>query len=413
MSDIPPWLYCIGIGEDGWDGLSMAARSLVESAEIVMGGERHLGFLPDLPEIQRIVWTSPFGENLQLIETFRGRRICVLASGDPMWFGVGATLARRVPAAEMVVIPHAGAFSLAAARLGWPLQDVRCLTVHGRKLETLAADCIPGAKLLVLAENGQSPAEVAAYLDERGCGASPVTVFEHLGGPGETRRDGMARDWRQTCADLNIIAVEIRAEAGAALWPRLPGLPDDAFRHDGQLTKREIRAATLALLAPLPGQMLWDLGAGCGSVAIEWMRAGGQAVAVEKIAARVSLIAANAAALGVPGLGIERGDAADALTSLSGAPDAIFIGGGVSQPGLLEHAWARLKPGGRLVANAVTIEGETALAAFRAQYGGDMTRLAVSRLGPVGTYHSWRPLMPVTMLAVIKPTRGRHGGRDD
>lgn len=386
------WLSVLGIGDDGLAGLSPAARALLDNAEVVIGGARHLALVGDGPDKRE--WPSPFAGARDLIDSLRGRNVAVLASGDPMWFGIGATLTRWVGPGEMRVLPHPGAFSLAAARLGWPLQDCLCLTIHGRPLEALHLHLAPGRRLLVLSEDGQSPAAVARLLEKAGYGPSLLTVLEHLGGKAERIRDTVAEAWVGEAADLNTIAIECRAEPGLRPLSLVPGLPDDAFDHDGQLTKREIRAVTLAALAPLPGRMLWDVGAGCGSIAIEWMRAGGSAIAIEPRADRCSRIAANAATLGVPGLQVVRGSAPDALPYSD--PDAIFVGGGVSVPGLLDACWSSLRPGGRLVANAVTAEGEAALIALHARFGGQMVRLAVSRLAPVGGFHTWHPAMPVT-----------------
>ena len=388
------WLSVLGMGDDGPAGLSPAARTLLDAAEVVIGGARHLAMVGGTADKRE--WPSPFAGARDLIDSLRGRNVVVLASGDPMWFGIGATLTRWVSPGEMRVLPHPGAFSLAAGALGWPLQDCLCLTVHGRPLDALHLHLSPGRRLLVLSEDGQSPAAVARLLEKAGYGPSRLVVLEHLGGTGERIRDSVAEAWVGEAADLNTIAIECRAEPGARVLSPVPGLPDDAFDHDGQLTKREIRAVTLAALAPLPGQMLWDVGAGCGSIAIEWMRAGGQAVAIEPRADRCARIAANAAALGVPTLQVIRGSAPEALPYSD--PDAIFVGGGVSAPGLLDACWSSLRPGGRLVANAVTAEGEAALIALHARFGGQMTRLAVSRLAPVGGFHTWHPAMPVTQF---------------
>ncbi len=389
-----PWLSVLGMGDDGLDGLSPAARALLDTAEVVIGGARHLALVDTKADKRE--WPSPFAGARDLLDSLRGRNVAVLASGDPMWFGIGATLTRWLSPGEMRVIPHPGAFSLAAARLGWPLQDCLCLTVHGRPLEALHLHLAPGRRLLVLAEDGQSPAAVARLLEKAGYGPSRLVVLEHLGGAAERLRDSVAEAWVGEAADLNTMAIECRAEPNARIWSAVPGLPDEAFDHDGQLTKREIRAVTLAALAPLPGQMLWDVGAGCGSVAIEWMRAGGRAVAIEPRADRVARIAANAAALGVPGLEVVKGSAPGALPYSD--PDCIFVGGGVSAAGVLEACWSALRPGGRLVANAVTAEGEAALIALHSRFGGQMVRLSVSRLAPVGGFHTWHPAMPVTQF---------------
>jgi precorrin-6Y C5,15-methyltransferase (decarboxylating) len=400
-----PWLTVIGIGEDGPDGLSAVARALIDAAEVLVGGARHLDMVP-ASAAQRLEWLSPFAANRDLLAAHEGRRVVVLASGDPMWFGVGVTLARWFTPAAMTVLPHPGAFSLAAARLTWPLQDCLCLTAHGRPVEALALHLVPGRRLLVLSEDGRTPEGVADLLRRLGWGASLLTVLEHLGGPREHIRRAVADQWQESCADLNLVAVECVAAPGTRPLSTLGGLPDEAFINDGQMTKREIRAVTLSALAPLPGELLWDVGAGCGTVAIEWMRAGGRAIALEPRPDRCDLIARNAAALGVPGLDIRRATAPGGLPESEPdalSPDAIFLGGGLSRPGVLEHCWTALRPGGRLVANAVTAEGEAALFAFHTLHGGGMTRLAVSRLKPVGGFHSWHPAMPVTQYLGIKP----------
>jgi len=400
---VSKWLAVVGIGEDGLAGLSPAARALVDGARIMVGGERHLAMLP-CDGRARLVWTRPLDALIGDIVRRRGTPVCVLATGDPMHFGIGVALVRRVPAAEMTIIPAPSAFSLACARLGWPLAEVAALTLHGRPPSLLNFYLHPGARLLVLSENAATPAAVAALLSARGYGGSRLTVLEHMGGPKERIRSLAADHWQANdVADLNTLAIECIADPGALLLPRVPGLPDSAFHHDGQLTKREIRAVTLAALTPIPGQLLWDVGAGCGSVAIEWMRSDPscRAVALERDEARRRLIADNAAALGVPKLEIVAGAAPDALHALA-APEAIFVGGGASHAGVIETCWAALRPGGRLVANAVTVEGEASLAAWRARFGGELTRIAVARAEPVGPYGGWRPMMPVTQLAMIK-----------
>src|SRR3954469_10747137 len=392
------WLSIVGIGEDGLDGVSAAGHRLIDTADLLAGGERHLALVPDDGR-ERLPWPVPFSAGLDQLLSHRGRRVCVLASGDPMSYGIGATLARIIPTAEMIVIPTPGAFDLACARMGWARAEVETLTLHGRPLALLHAYVQPGAHLLILSENGATPAAVAGLLARRGYGQSRITVLERMGGPQERRRD-----WNEpNIADLNTLAVECIADPGAPLLPRSPGLPDEAFHHDGQLTKREVRAATLAALAPVPGQLLWDVGAGCGSIAIEWMRHHPtcRAVAVEPRRDRLALIAANAESLGCPQLSIVEGKAPAALTDLT-TPDAIFIGGGITSPGLFDTCWQALPPGGRLVANAVTIEGEQVLTSAYSRLGGNLTRIAISRAEPVGPFSGWRPLMPVTQLALLK-----------
>lgn len=390
-----PWLTIVGIGVDGPAGLSPAARALVEGAEVLVGGDRHLAMVPGAAE--RHPWPSPFSGGRDLLESLRGRRVVVLASGDPMWFGAGTTIARWFDADEVSVLPHPGAFSLAAARLLWPLQDCVCLTAHGRPVEALALHLSPGRRLLVLSEDGSTPAKVAQLLRDKGFGPSRIVVLERLGGDAERMIEGAEGPFD----GLNLVAIDLKAAPGARVPAAVPGLPDDAFEHDGQLTKHEIRAVTLAALAPLPGQLLWDVGAGNGSVAIEWMRAGGRATAIESHPARADAVARNAANLGVPGIEIVRGLAPEALPYAD--PDAVFVGGGVSAPGLLEACWQALRPGGRMVANAVTVEAEARLLAFHAAHGGALTRLAISRLAPTGNFHTWHPAAPVTQYVGIKP----------
>lgn len=397
-----PWLAIVGIGEDGVDGLAASTRALVDSAEILAGGTRHLSHISRAHPAQRLAWTTPFDRSVAALRETEGRRVVVLASGDPMHYGVGATLARELPEAIAAVIPAPSAFSLAAARLRWPLHEVDCLSLHGRPAETLYLHVSPGARLLILSADADTPARVAGMLTARGYGPSRISVFERMGGAQEARRDALAHQWGDgPVASLNTIAVECVAGPGAARLARIPGLPDDAFEHDGMITKREIRAVTLAALAPQPGQLLWDIGAGSGSVAVEWMRAGGRAIAVEHDRDRAAMAARNALTLGVPQLDVVVESAPAALAGLE-APDAVFVGGGITTAGVFDRCWNALVPGGRLVANAVTIEGESALAALRREHGGDLVRLAVSRLSPVGTRHGWRPSMTVTQWSVDK-----------
>ena len=404
-----PWLSIVGIGEDGLDGVAPSGRLLVEQAEILVGGSRHLAMIPGNHPAERLQWSSPLDKTLGEILASRGCRVCVLATGDPLWYGIGATLADVVEAAEMTIIPAPSAFSLACARLVWPLDQTACFTLHGRPLDLLRLHLSPGARLVMLTTDGDSPEQIAKLLRDAGWGKSAITLLEHMGGADERRTDGTAEDWdAPATSDLNIaalntIAIVCRAGADAMVLSRVPGLPDRAYENDGQLTKRETRAVTLAALMPLPGQRLWDVGAGCGSIAIEWLRAakGGTAIAIERDAARCAMIARNAAALGTPGLAIINKAAPDALSGLA-APDAVFIGGGVTGS-LIETCWSALTAGGRLVANAVTIEGETALTEARAAFGGDLTRIAISRAEPLGNLSGWRALAPITQWSVVKP----------
>lgn len=397
------WLSVVGIGEDGLDGVSPRGRMLIDNAETLVGGGRHLAMIPEDGRA-RLTWPTPLTDLMPQIAERRGSPVCVIATGDPMFFGIGVTLSKHFSADEMDVVPSLSAFSLAASRLGWPLADVEQLTLHGRPVSLVVPFIQPGARLMILSDGGETPAEVARILTERGYGDSRLAVLEHMGGPQERGIEGTAASWNHgDIAAFNTLAVECVAGPDAVILPRVPGLPDDAFISDGNITKREVRAATLAALAPLPGQHLWDVGAGCGSIAIEWMRShpSCRATAVESRADRIGLIARNAIALGVPRLGMIEGEATSVLTGLD-TPDAVFIGGGASTPGLLELCWDALPLRGRLVANAVTLEGEGALAAFRADHGGELTRISVSRAEPVGPFTGWKPLMTVTQLAAVK-----------
>jgi len=397
------WLHIVGIGEDGLDALPAPARNLIGNAEVLVGGDRHLAMIGNDHPGERHRWESPLRKTVERLETMRGKRVVVLATGDPMSYGIGVTLTREFGTDAVAMLPVAGAFSLAAARMGWPLQEVDCLTLHGRPLELLNLYIRPGGRLLILSENGETPARVAAALCAKGFGPSEMTVFEHMAGEREASRHARADDWsKRRTADLNTIAVTCIAGEGALNLSRVPGLPDDVFVNDGQLTKRVVRAATLAALVPQPGALLWDVGAGCGSVGIEWMRAGGKAVAIERNAGRCTYIAQNAAALGTPTLDVVTGSAPGALEALA-KPDAVFVGGGIGTPGLSELCWDALPSGGRFVANTVTLEGEAAVIALQARFGGELTRIAVSHTEPVGRFRTWSALRTVTQLQAVKP----------
>ena len=398
-----PWLTVVGIGEDGFKGLGRNARHALLRASRIIGGQRQLDLLPVCIRAERELWPSPF--SLEPLLARRFEPVCVLASGDPMFYGVGASLARQVAADELLILPAPSSVSLAAARLGWPLQDVVTLSVVARPVAALNAHLASGVRLLVLSNDGQSPAAIAALLRSSGFGPSRLSVFEHLGGSAERRIDGHAESWQDPpIAALNLIAIDCLADAHTPRLSRLAGLPDAAFKHDGQLTKRDVRAMTLARLAPAPGELLWDVGAGSGSIGIEWMRAhpSCRTLAIEADAGRQQLIEHNRDALGVPGLHLIRGSAPQALAGLE-TPDAIFIGGGVTRDGVLDTCWHHLRPGGRLVANAVTLQSEMTLMNWRAQHGGELTRIHVAQAQPLGEFDTWRQALPITLLEVIKP----------
>lgn len=390
-----------GIGADGWPGLSPQARDEIAQADVIIGGPRQLALLPDDVGGRRVTLPSPLLPGLPgLLAAHAASSLVVLASGDPMFYGIGSTLARLLGPARLRVLPHPSSVSLAAARLGWPLDDVDVVSLVGRPRELLHPLLQPGRRVLALTAHETAAADIRALLDARGFGASPVTVLADLGGPDEmvAPADG------EPHSRLAIIAVECRLDDLAAEpLPRTPGLPDSAFESDGQLTKHELRALALAALAPVPGQLLWDVGAGSGSVGIEWMRVhpASRAIAVEPRADRRERITANAAALGVPGLTVVAGSAPEAMAGLP-APDAVFIGGGVTTEGVIHACLDALVPGGRLVAHAVTIEGQVVLADWRRRAGGTLTRIGVERADTLGSFTTWRPALPVVQWSVRK-----------
>ena len=398
------WLAVVGIGEDGLDGLSPAARALIAQAGLIVGGRRHLALVGPV-EADTCAWPSPIEGALDRIESRRGSPVCVLASGDPFFFGVGTMLARRFPPDEMIVAPAPSAFSLAAARLGWSQQDCALLSLHGRPLEAILPHLHPNARILALSWDEATPGRLAGLLAARGMGRSRLTVCEAMGGGRERVRSAEARDFAlEGIVALNTIAVEVVADRDARILPRSPGLPDEAFEHDGQITKRDIRAITLSALAPGRGETLWDIGAGSGSVAIEWMLAdpSNRAVAIEKNAARAQRIVRNSLGLGVPHLNVVIGEAPQVFCDAP-PPDAVFIGGGATRTTMIERALDALPPGGRLVVNAVTLETQSVCVAHRARLGGDLVQIAVAHAEPIGAFTGWRPAMPVVQWRFVKP----------
>ncbi|MGY5132782.1 precorrin-6y C5,15-methyltransferase (decarboxylating) subunit CbiE [Streptomyces nigrescens] len=431
MSPAPPApaapepLSVVGIGADGWDGLPAASRQALCAAEVLIGGARQLALLPEECAGERVPWPSPLRPAVPgLLAAYAGRRVCVLASGDPMFYGIGRTLTEVLgeraaagageaaggspaPGAgpRLRILPHPSSVSHACARLGWPLEDTEVVTLVGRPAENLVRALYDGRRVLVLSAGAGTPAEVAALLRARGFGPTRMRVLEQLGGPRERTAEGTADDWDAPPGDsLNVLALDCRRAPGTPPLSTVPGLPDAAYEHDGQLTKRHVRAATLAALAPAPGELLWDIGGGSGSIAVEWLRAhrSCRAVSVERDPVRAERIGRNAQALGVPGLRVVPGSAPAALDGLP-TPDAVFIGGGLTAPGLLAACWTALPPGGRIVANTVTLESEALLADWYRRHGGELVRLAVAHAVPVGGFTGWRQAMPVTQWAAVKP----------
>ena len=400
-----PWLAILGIGEDGVEALSPAARTLLGDAALVVGGHRHLSLAEPLVRGETMAWPSPIADGVPAILARRGEPVVVLASGDPFCFGIGTLLAAQVPPGEMLCLPAPSAFSLACARLGWSMQDTGLHSICGRPIEALLPALQPGARLLVLSADETSPAAVASLLCARGFGGSTLHVLEALGAPRECHHRFRAdQPVPPSIARLNLIAIEVSAEPGASVIPLGSGLPDGLFEHDGQLTKCQIRAVTLSALAPRQGELLWDIGSGSGSISIEWMlcHPSNRAIAIERRSDRADRAMRNALSLGAPDLRVVNGAAPDSLAGLP-APHAVFIGGGASEPGVLDAAWDALGAGGRLVVNAVTIETEALLFAAHGRHGGTLTRLSVERLDAIGEMHGFRPAMTVTQYAACKP----------
>jgi precorrin-6Y C5,15-methyltransferase (decarboxylating) len=395
-ASIGPPLVVVGIGADGWAGLGEAAREALRAAEVIVGSERQLALLEDTGARRR-AWPSPIDPLVDELVAGPAEATAVLASGDPMLFGIGATLARRLGPERLRVHPHPSAFALACARLGWPEADVELVSAVGRAAEVVARLLQPGRRLVAYVAGADGAARVAAVARERGFGEARLVVLEQLGNDAEQLHDTTPAAWGERAADpLHAVALDCGPAPDAPLLPLTPGLPDDAFESDGQLTKRGVRAIALAALAPAPGQLLWDVGAGSGSIGIEWLRAEAtaRAIAVEVRPDRAERIAANALRLGVPRLDVRITEAPAALADLE-APDAVFIGGGVTEPGLIEACWSALRPGGRIVANAVTLEGQATLLEAHAAHGGQLLRIGLEHAEPVGGFTAWRAQLPV------------------
>lgn len=398
------WLSIVGLSEVQDEPLTRAAAKVIDNAEAIFGSDRLLARVPHVT-CRKYPWASPLSDTIDKVMGLRGRSVVILATGDPTYFGIGSTMMHHVPASEMQILPAPSAFSLACARLGWPQQDIVALSLHGRPAEHIRSAMAPGARIVALTSNGATVHEIADILTAGGFEGSQVWVLENMAGDGERITETTAGDaGKQTFGDFNTVAIDCVASPNTHIQANVPGLPDDAFEHDGQLTKREVRAATLSALAPMANTLLWDVGAGAGSIAIEWMRsaAGARAIAFEINQDRCATIIKNAEQLGVPELEVICGEA-PAVLHRRESPHAIFIGGGLSNRGIFEACWQALKPGGRLVANVVTMESELQIMRLQQAYGGELSRIAISRLKPVGNKNTFKPLVPVTQWCVMKP----------
>ena len=393
------WLTILGLGEDGAEGLSVAARQALAEAELVIGPARHLALLPAV-SCPTIEWPVPFADGVARLLEHRGRRVVMLASGDPFWFGAGTSVTRDLQREEWVAHPAPSTFSLAAARLGWPLQDVRCLGLHAAPVERLRPELAPGQRILALMRDGAASLALAEYLAAQGFGASTLHVLEALGGPRERVRVSTA-DAFDLIDIAHPVAVGIVCAGKGLVLPLSTGRADNWFAHDGQITKRPVRALTLSALAPRPGERLWDIGAGSGSIAIEWLLAhpANQACAVEADPVRAARARDNAATFGLDRLEIVTARAPDPLPD-GPAPDAVFVGGGLSEA-LLDALSERLPAGTRLVVNAVTLESEALLARWHVLKGGELLRIELADAVPLGTRHGWRSRYPVVQWSTV------------
>jgi len=400
-------LTVVGMGAEGWAGLTLSAQEVLGSAELIFGADRQLDLLPADLTGDRISWPKPMLPGLaDLLGSQPDRRRVVLASGDPTFHGIATTIARLLPDQPLRILPHPSSVSLACARLGWAQHEVDVVSLVTAPPATMHPLIQPGRRLLVLVAGAHSPAQVAELLRARGFGPSRLIALSNLDAKDEQRVQRTADEWPEDAVaePLTVLAVECVAGPDADRLSVVPGLPDDAYENDGQLTKRHVRAITLSSLAPSPGELLWDVGGGAGSIGIEWLRQhpSNAAVCVERDAERVARIQRNAEALGVPRLDLVTGSAPQALAELP-TPDAIFIGGGAGNPGMIDTCWQALRPGGRLVANVTTLESEQAVYAAQVRYGGELTRIEITRAAPIGRFTGWRPAMPVTQWVAEKP----------
>ncbi|MEQ1709966.1 MAG: precorrin-6y C5,15-methyltransferase (decarboxylating) subunit CbiE [Hyphomicrobium sp.] len=396
-STVRPWLSIIGIGEDGLAGLSLASRTALDEAEVVFGGVRHLA-LANVAERGR-PWPVPF--NVAPILALRGRPVAVLASGDPFWFGAGGSLAAHLDTTDWTAHPAPSTFSHVAARLGWRLEETACLGLHAAPFERLVPVLSRGARVICLLRDGEAVSAICQWLTKEGWGETGVTVLSALGGPNEIVASSTATGGFSSVQAAPVaVALEARGRQGLA---RACGLADDLFIHDGQITKRHIRALALSALAPRPGERLWDVGAGSGSISVEWVLAGGTAIAIEQQHARASSIRANADWFGVTHrLVVVEGSAPDVLASLE-APDAVFVGGGLTAASF-EALWALIPRGARFVAHAVSLETQALLSELHARHAGDLDRFEVSHAAPLGRMRSWQSARPIVQWSTTKGT---------
>lgn len=396
MSDAP-WLTIIGLGEDGPDGLSGASRAALNAAQIVMGPPRHLALLPDI-QARCVTWPVPFAQGIEELLSYRGQRVVVLASGDPFWFGAGTVISGRLGADEWRAFPGVSSFSLAAARMGWPLEGTQCFGLHAAPLSRLRPALAAGARLIVLLRDGAMVHDLADYLTQEGFGASTLTILEALGGPREHQSTLRADALPETTFQHPVCAA-VDVAGDAAVLPLASGRPDHWFANDGQITKRPVRALTLSALAPRPFEHLWDIGGGSGSISIEWLLSHPslQATCIEPRKDRAGTIRTNADRLGVDRLRVVTGAAPAALKGLT-PPDVVFIGGGLDAT-LLDWLTTQLAEGTRLVANAVTLETEALLLEAHARLGGDLMRLELARPAPLGQKRGWQAGYPILQWA--------------
>jgi precorrin-6B C5,15-methyltransferase / cobalt-precorrin-6B C5,C15-methyltransferase len=405
----PGVVFVVGVGADGWDGLPPAARTAIGAAQVLLGGPRQLALVPDIAGQERLNWPSPLLAGLpRLMAGLQNRSVTVLASGDPLVSGIGTTLINLLGPEHVRVLPAVSSVALAAARMGWPADSYDVITVVGRNPASMLRSLSPGRRLIVLSSDESTPAVVAELLTAAGYGPSTLSVLCDLGGFKEARLNAVAAAFPATAIPrLNLVCVQCVAKPSTVVLPAIGGLPDDAFEHDGQITKRDARASALARLAPVPGQLLWDVGAGAGSVAIEWARTDARchAIAVERDPVRAARIGRNAARLGVPGVTVVTTSASEGLGRLP-PPDAVFVGGGASNPGVLETCWQAMTPGGRMVVHGVTLETENLLIDWHARLAGELIRLSVDRVEPIGSFRGWKPARPIIQWSAVKSAEG-------